>query len=149
MSRLKRAMNAAVSAFKNEAVDINDRRLLEMLGIDPEEISVKGKRGLNEATVFACVKILSESVAKLPVKIYQDSDQGKLKSVNHYLYPLLKTRPNPLMTSSHMFGALEAQRDLYGNSVAWLDVNRRGQIEAIWPLDMAHVTIVVDDIGAL
>ena len=148
-NKIARAGRAALGAFKNETIDINDRRLLEMLGIDPEEISVRGKRGLNEATVFACVKVLSESVAKLPLKIHQDTDQGKLKSVNHYLYPLLKIRPNPFMTSSHMFGALEAQRDLHGNSVAWLEMDKRGQVKYIWPLDMAHVTIVVDDIGVL
>lgn len=132
-----------------QPIDINDRRLLEMLGIDPDDVSVRGKRGLNEATVYACVKILSESISKLPLQVHQDDERGKRKAVDHYLYSLLKTRPNPLMTSAHVFGALEAQRNLYGNAVAWMDVGRDGRIRAIWPLDMANVQIVVDDTGLL
>lgn len=132
-----------------EAIGLKDRRLLEMLGIDPDEVSVRGKRGLREATVYACIKILSESVAKLPLQVYQDDERGKRKAVDHYLYQLLKTRPNPLMTSAHVWGALEAQRNLYGNAVAWMDIDRTGQVRAIWPLDMEAVQIIVDDVGIL
>jgi len=137
------------NAGDKETIGIDDRRLLEMLGIDPDEVSVRGKRGLNEATVYACVKILSESLAKLPLQVHRESEIGKEKATGHYLYNLLKTRPNPLMTSAHVFGALEAQRNLYGNSVAWMDVDRTGRVRAIWPLDMTYVQIVVDDVGVL
>lgn len=136
---------------KNEAgiISLNDRRLLEMLGIDPDEISVRGRRALNEATIFACVKILSESISKLPVKIHQETSTGTRKATDHYLYRLLKTRPNPIMSSSHMFGAWEAQRNLYGNAVGWMEIGRDGRVRHIWPLDMQYITIVVDDVGAL
>lgn len=135
---------------KGDTITITDRRLLELLGIDPDEISVRGRRALNEATIYACIKILSETVSKLPVKIYQETESGTRKAVDHYLYQLMKTRPNPLMSSSHMFGALETQRNLYGNAVAWMEPDRaNGRIKAIWPLDMERVTIVVDDVGAL
>lgn len=137
------------NATNKETVSINDRRLLEMLGLDPDEVSVRGKRGLNEATVYACVKILSESVAKLPLKIHQEDENGTRKATDHYLYRLLKTRPNPIMTSSHMFGALEAQRNLYGNAVAWMEVGRDGRIKSVWPLDMERVQIVIDETGIL
>src|SRR5690625_1498904 len=120
-----------------------------MLGLDPDEVSVRGKRGLNEATVYACVKILSESLAKLPLQVHRESEIGKEKATGHYLYSLLKTRPNALMSSAHVFGALEAQRNLYGNAVAWMDVERTGRVRAIWPLDMSYVKIVVDDTGVL
>lgn len=132
-----------------EPISLNERRLLEMLGVDLDDVSVRGKRGLNEATVYACIKILSESLAKLPLQVHRESETGKEKATGHYLYPLLKTRPNPLMTSAHVFGALEAQRNLYGNAVAWMDVGHAGRIRAIWPLDMSYVQIVVDDIGVL
>lgn len=146
----QRLLSFGVKNQAQDTISINDRRLLEMLGIDPDEVSVRGKRGLNEATVYACVKILSESVSKLPLKIHQESEKGTRKATDHYLYRLLKTRPNPLMTSAHMFGALEAQRNLYGNSVAWMEPDRRnGRVKSIWPLDMEHVTIVVDEKGVL
>src|SRR5690625_4677397 len=144
----RRLINFA-TGNKQEPISANDRRLLEMLGIDPDDVSVRGKRGLNEATVYACVKILSESVSKLPLQVHRESDIGKEKATGHYLYNLLKTRPNPLMTSSHVFTALEAQRNLYGNAVAWMEFGLDGRVESIWPLDMSYVRIVVDDVGAL
>lgn len=149
---IRRALAALSQRFFNsqkETVSLKDRRLLEMLGIDPDEVSVLGKRGLNEATVYACIKILSEAIAKLPLQVHRESAVGKEKATDHYLYQLLKTRPNPLMASAHLFGALEAQRNLYGNAVAWMDIDRSGRVRAIWPLDMSYVQIVVDDLGIL
>ncbi|MEM5662326.1 hypothetical protein AAHB62_26595 [Bacillus cereus] len=62
----------------SQVVELNkdDEKLLEWLGISPSDISVKGKNALKVATVFACIKILSESVSKLPLKIYQEDEYG-------------------------------------------------------------------------
>src|SRR5690606_29173458 len=95
---------------------LNDAEFLEFLGIDPEEINVRGTNALKEATVYACIKILSEAVAKLPLKVYRETDRGIVKASDHPLYPLLKNRPNPYMTASDMFRAVEAQRNIYGNA---------------------------------
>jgi len=70
----------AVSSCRSQHGDdaqeasLNDPTLLEWLGIDPDEINVRGESALKEATVYACVKILSEAVAKLPLKVYRESD---------------------------------------------------------------------------
>jgi phage portal protein BeeE len=54
-----------------ETMEINDRRLLEMLGIKVDELNFQGENALKEATVFACIRILADSIGKLPVKVYQ------------------------------------------------------------------------------
>src|SRR5690554_3876128 len=113
-------------AQERETVSINDRRLLEILGIEPGELNLKGKNALKEATVFACIRILADAVGKLPVKIYQDKG-GKQAATGHYLTPLLKIRPNPWMSSRDFFKALEVQRLIYGNAYAWLDIAKRGR----------------------
>ena len=71
-----------------EAVEINDRRLLEMLGLKQMRLTT-GENALKEATVFACIRILADSIGKLPVKIYLHNGV-----VDHYLTSLLKIRPN-------------------------------------------------------
>ena len=139
-------------AQERETVSINDRRLLEILGIEPDELNLKGKNALKEATVFACIRILADAVGKLPLKIYQDKE-GKQSAAGHYLAPLLKIRPNPWMSSRDFFKALEVQRNTHGNAYAWLDIPRRGRnagkVQGIYPLDSTKVEIWVDDIGLL
>jgi HK97 family phage portal protein len=147
LERIKNIFKPKAQAVP-EVVEINDRRLLELLGIEPGELNFKGKNALKEATVFACIRILADAVGKLPVKIYQHNG-----TVDHYLTPLLKIRANPWMSSRDFFKALEVQRHLYGNSYAWLEFETKGKnagkITGIYPLDSAKVQIYVDDIGLL
>lgn len=130
------------------ATTLEDERLLEWLGIEIDNVNVKGKNALKEATVFACIRILSEAVAKLPIKIYQDQG-GIKKATDHYLYSILKTRPNPLMSSFNFFTCVEAQRNTYGNSYANIEYDNRGKVKAIWPMESNRVEIWIDDKGIL
>ena len=56
-----------------------------MLGVETDEINYRGKNALKEATVFACIRILADSIGKLPVKIYLHNGV-----VDHYLTSLFK-----------------------------------------------------------
>lgn len=129
-------------------IDINDRRLLELLGIESDEPNYRGENALKEATVFACIRILADAVGKLPVKVYQGNG-----ATNHYLAPFLKFRPNPWMSARDFFKALETLRHLYGNAYAWLEFETRGknagEVTGIYPLDSSKVEILVDDVGLL
>lgn len=137
-----------INSIKNKEVSLEDRELLKWLGIEVDGINVTGEKALKEATVFACIRILSESVAKLPIKIYQDID-GTKKSSDHYLYNLLKTRPNPYMSSFSFFNCLETQRNIYGNSYALIEGDGKGKVKGLWPLKSKHVEIWIDDNGLL
>jgi HK97 family phage portal protein len=133
-----------VEKREREAIDLQDRRLLELLGINVDEIDVSGKNALKEATVFACIRILAEAVAKLPIKIYKDTN-GIKKATDHYLYNILKLRPNPYMSSEAFFKCMETQRNIYGNSYANIEFDDKGKVKAIWPIDASKVEIFLDD----
>ncbi|WP_315122331.1 phage portal protein [uncultured Clostridium sp.] len=133
---------------ERKIVSLEDEELLKWLGIEVGAVNVKGKNALKEATVFACIRILSESVAKLPIKIYQDVN-GIKKASNHPLYTIIKNRPNPYMTSFNFFNCLEAQRNIHGNSFASVEYDRYGRIKALWPIDSSTVEIWIDDKGLL
>ena len=69
-------------------------------------IPTSAGRAVNERTamqmtaVYSCVRILAETIAGLPLHVYQTrSDGGKEKAVSHPLYRLLHDEPNPEMTS--------------------------------------------------
>src|SRR5690606_33158289 len=132
-----------------EEISPNDRRLLEILGVDPEtEYSTRGKAALREATVFACIKILAESVSKLPLKIYQEDGNGFKRQVSNDLATLLKLRPNPYMSASDFWRCVETQRNMHkGNAYVNIEFDDRGNVVGLWPIDQERVTITVDDAG--
>lgn len=62
--------------------------LMNYLGITNDDLKIRGKNSLKEVIVYTCIKLLSESLAKLPLKIYQDNN-GIKKATDHYLYKFL------------------------------------------------------------
>lgn len=91
---------------------MNNPALLQWLGIDPDTPKDK----LSEATYFACMKILAESLGKLPLKMYQNTEEGIVKSDKSHLYNILKLRPNPYMTSAIFWSTVEMNRNHFGNA---------------------------------
>lgn len=126
----------------------------EFLGIPVESLEVHGSQALKEATVYTCLKILSESVAKLPMKIYQDNGEGAKKPIKDYRYSLLKLRPNPYMSAYDFWRVLEVNRNIYGNSYALIDdaigtTTGNGKIAGLYPAKSENMTIYVDNAGLL
>lgn len=114
-----------------------------------ESLQIDGANSLKEITVYTCIKILSETLGKLPLKIYQDSG-GIRKATDHYLYPLLKLRPNPYMSAFDFWKCLETQRNIYGNSYAYIDVVPGSwKVQGLYPLNSTKMRVFVDDVGLL
>ncbi len=140
--------------LKNEDIgDLNSlNQWLTEMGLSADTLNISGTKSLKEITIFTCIKILSETMGKLPLKIYQEKE-GIKKATDHYLYPLLKLRPNQYMSASVYWGCVEAQLDLYGNSYVWIDrikVGRNaGQVVGLFPLDASKMQIYIDDVGLL
>lgn len=136
------------SEKRETLVELNrdDRRIAEILGIDLDGIDVRGKGALKVDTVYACIRIRSESVAKLPLKVYQEDDFGVRKQSKHNVAQLLRLRPNPFMSAYDFWKVTETQNCLYGNAFVNIEFDRRtGKPVALWPIDASKVTIYVDD----
>ncbi|WP_309479118.1 phage portal protein [Brevibacillus agri] len=132
---------------KREVLELNvdDRRVLEVLGIHTGDVNVRGKNALKVDTVFSCVRIRSESVAKLPLKVFREDESGIQKQTRHPAFQLLRLRPNPYMSAYDFWKCIEAQNDLYGNAYASIEFDKRGRIVGLWPMDSSRVKIVVDN----
>ena len=77
--------------------------------------------------VYSCVRILSESIAGLPVHIYKYTDSGsKEKAIKHPLYRLIHDEPKPEMTSFVFRETLMTHLLLYGNAYAQIIRNGKG-----------------------
>lgn len=131
------------------AAGADDERLLEWLGI-----SGTPKKLLSEVTYFTCLKMLSETLGKMPIKFYQQTSRGIEDSEPNVAYTLLKTRPNPQMTPTTFWGTVENNRNHYGNAYVWIrrKFERKrygGEVitKDIWIMPSADTTIIIDDKG--
>lgn len=97
--------------------------------------TVNERTAMQTTAVYACVRILSEAVAGLPLHIYRyRSDGGKERTPLHPLYHLLHDEPNPEMTSFVFRETLMSHLLLWGNAYAQVVRNGRGQAVALYPL---------------
>jgi HK97 family phage portal protein len=112
---------------------------LQFLGVSDIDKSV-----LSEATYFACLKILSESVGKLPLKLIQTiPNQGSREAYEDPLYHVLRVRPNKFMTASTFWSTVEINRSHYGNSYCL--ITGAGTTLQLWILPSNQVRVYYDD----
>lgn len=71
---------------------------------------------MQQSAVYACIKVLAESVAQLPLHLYERTEHGKEPAVQHPLYKVLHDQPNPEMTSYTFREVLMTHLLIYGNA---------------------------------
>lgn len=109
---------------------------------------VNERSALQMTAVYACVRILSEAIAGLPVHLYQYRPNGnKEKALKHPLYRLLHDAPNPEMTSFVFWETLMTHLLLWGNAYAKIIRNGKGEVIALYPLMPNRMTVDRDDKG--
>lgn len=98
---------------------------------------------MKESTYFRCIKYISESVAKCPIILKQDTENGVTRNSKHRLYNKLKLRPNPYMSAIDCFKATIALGEHNGISGLFIDRNTMD----LYPAEIRQ--IVIDDKGIL
>ncbi|MCM1223457.1 MAG: phage portal protein [Lachnospiraceae bacterium] len=117
--------------------------------------SVSGKvvterSAMQMTAVYACVRILSEAVAGLPLHFYRYKDDGsKEKAIDSNLYHLLHDEPNPEMSSFVFRETLMTHLLLWGNAYAQIIRNGKGEVVALYPLMPNKMQVDRDDSGKL
>lgn len=98
-------------------------------------IPVDEFNALNVTAVFACVRILAESIASLPLPVYKMlATGGKDRATDHYLYSILHDQPNPEMSSFELRETMMGHVLLWGNAYAEIVRDGAGQVAELWPL---------------
>lgn len=142
--KFKERAKAAWGVLRGKSTASEWRELNELfrfLGIDPE----KTGDATSEATYYACLKVLSEAIGKLPLKIQQYTpDKGIRVAREHPYYRMLNERPNRYMTSSNFWSTCEQFRDDRGNAYAWIDT-RDPKHPQLWHLDPGSVEVYYDN----
>ena len=95
---------------------------------------VTDRTALQHIAVYACVRVLSEAIAQLPLHVYKYNDKGKERVLQHPLYFLLHDQPNPEMTSFVFRETLMSHLLIYGNAYAQIIRNGRGDVIGLYTL---------------
>lgn len=102
-------------------------------------VAVNERTSLQSVAVFACVRILANTLASLPWVTYERLPVGKQRASGHPLAALLHDRPNPEMSSFAFRETLQGHLLLWGNAYAEIERSKSGRPVALWPL-MPNVT---------
>ena len=106
---------------------------------------VTDKTALQHTVVYACVRVLSEAVAQLPLHLYKYTNSGKERVPQHPLYFLLHDQPNPEMTSFRFRETLMSHILIYGNAYAQIIRHGRGAIVGLYPLTPDRIKVDRDE----
>lgn len=111
---------------------------------------VTEKSAMQMTAVYSCVRILSESVASLPLFVYERKENGsKEKAVDHPLYFLLHDEPNKDMSSFIFRETLMTHLLLWGNAYAQVIRNGKGDVIGLYPLMPDRMKVDRDEKGQI
>ena len=112
--------------------------------------TVTERSAMQMTAVYACVRILSEAVAGLPLHFYRyKADGSKEKAIDSNLYHLIHDEPNPEMSSFVFRETLMTHLLLWGNAYAQIIRNGKGEVSALYPLMPNKMSVDRDENGKL
>ena len=150
MGKISKYANILKNEVEEEITGWTDDALLQWLGIDR-----KNHKNINEATYYTCLKILSETMGKLPLKFLKAEGEGYVKAEMTPVSYLLTVRPNRFTSPTNFWTALEMNTQHFGNGYAWLRGAFRWNggyaetydVKDIWLLPSNSVQVTMDDAG--
>lgn len=112
---------------------------------------LRGPRGVGPrnamkvSAVLACVRAIANSIARMPLVVYERTDTGRERAKGHPIYQLLKLRPNPRMSSFSLRSTLMVNTLLWGNGYAEIVRRGDGRPASIVPIESDRVMPFVED----
>lgn len=151
-TRFKNAYRAFFDSGPEGSIPLygdGSERLLEWLGIDPRQTEA-----IEEVTYYTCLKLLSETMGKMPFKYYQSTKEGRIRAEPTKATRLLTVRPNPYMTPTTLWSTVEMNCQHYGNGYVWIrrkfvpeKYGGTYEVMDIWPMQSNSVSVYMDDAG--
>lgn len=126
---LRRAEAKAV-----DATDLTVQRLLGQSAQARSGVSVTIDSALKVSTVFACLRVIANGIAQVPLKLYREADDGtKTVAKDSPIHRLIWRRPNDWMTSFEFRQMMQFHACLLGVAVAFKN-ELRGEARELIPL---------------
>ena len=132
----------AETAETKSAIDINSPRALEM--IRQGTAGVSGENALRVSAVYACVKVLSESISSMPLHLYSIEPNGSKTRKYNKVDRLVSIAPSDYQTSSEMWSYVVTSLALHGNAYLQIVRTGSGRPVELRVIPASSVTVHVD-----
>jgi HK97 family phage portal protein len=126
----------AVSGLENPNIDIVAALIASQDGAASSGVAMTPAKALRLAAVYACVRVIAESVASLPIEISRLDAAGEGRELvrNDPRWLVLNEFPNPEMTGVELIENWVAHALLWGTGYLFAVYNGAGQVAELWPL---------------
>lgn len=115
---------------------------------EPSAVTVTEETAMQVSAVWACVKLLSETVASLPVAVYRKTETGRVLDESFWFAQLMKRKPNRYQTRVEFFETLMLNLALHGNAYCKI-AKSGGKIRSLMPLMSGQVEPELLDDGSV
>lgn len=102
---------------------------------------VTNDTALTVSTFYACIRNVSEDIAKLPLGLFRPDGEDRIAVTDHPLVNLIRYQPNPDMTAFSLREAMNAQMMGWGNAYMEIQRDAGGRPQYLWPLRPDKVTL--------
>ncbi len=140
--------------FGRARADANDRSAWGSFWFEPVTLRttsgarISSESALRLSAVYACVRILAESMASLPFILYSPHSRGKVEVTDHWLYRLFHVRPNRYQNPFEWREMLMGHLALRGNAFCRILSDAAGQITDLIPIHPDRVSLVLSNTQA-
>lgn len=108
-------------------------------------VVVDHAQAMRTSAVYACVRVLSTTVAQLPFMLYRRTETGRDRADDHPLYAIVHDQPNPETTAYTFWETLMGALVLRGNAYAYKERDRLKRVLNLWQFnDPDRMTVTRD-----
>lgn len=108
-------------------------KLLGGIGGSKAGVSVNLDSALKVSTVLACVRVIAEDLAQLPLRVYRTDGRSRKPAEDLQVYDVLNSRPNEWMTSFEFVELMLVHAVLTFNAYAYIGWGG-GEVQELIPI---------------
>jgi len=115
---------------------------------EPAAVSVTEDTAMQVSAVWACVRLLSETVSSLPFNVYTKDTSGRQLAESFYFHQFINRKPNRYQTRQEFFETMMLNLTLHGNAYAKIQrINNK--IVSLLPMMSAQVEVQLLNDGSV
>lgn len=146
------ARSVALGSLRSSSLSTPEKWLVNWADGGEEAASgvrVSEETAMRNSAFFDAVRLISEDVGSLPLPLFERLARGKRRAPEHSLFRVVHDQANPLMSAMQLRETLQGHALTWGDGVAYVERNGRGEVDSVWPLrpDRLKITTVDDPVS--
>jgi HK97 family phage portal protein len=127
-------LSSELASIKNQTTFFNSENCSDFFNISPAGVAVTATTAKLSAAVYACNRLLADSIALMPIGIYERGADGQRKEIDHDLWWMLNESPYPTLSACSYWRWQMDNINMRGDGISQLIRNNRGEIKETMPI---------------